>query len=211
VIDPSGGRILLDGADLKLLPARLLHSAVGYVPQEPLLFSSSIRENIRFAREWVDEERIGEAARIARLVKDLATLPDGLETKVGVRGVSLSGGQKQRVALARALAGRPRVLVLDDPTAALDAETEAALWDELHRVLPDLATVVVTHRTATLERAARIVVLEEGRIVETGTHAELSVTGRVYRALYRRHLIEERVGVEESEDLPPRPSRESSP
>ena len=191
--DPSDGAVRLDEADLRSLPLSRVREAIGYVPQEALLFSGTLRENIRFGREWIEESAIQSAAHTARLMGDLESLPAGFETRVGVRGVSLSGGQKQRAALARALAGRPRILVLDDVTAALDAHTEAELWDELHRVLPDLATIVVTHRTATLERADRILVLDRGRLVEQGSHAELSERGAVYRSIYRRHALEERV------------------
>jgi ATP-binding cassette subfamily B protein len=194
--DPSSGRILLDESDLRDLPLGTVRSAVGYVPQEALLFSGTIRDNIRFGREGIVEKDVQAACEIARLGKELAILSAGLDTRVGVRGVSLSGGQKQRVALGRALVGRPRILVLDDVTAALDAETEASLWEELHRVLPDLATLVVTHRTATLERADRILVLDRGCLVEQGTHAHLSEEGTVYRSIYRRHILEERVTVE---------------
>ena len=196
LMDPTRGQALLDDVDLRALALDSLRASVGYVPQEALLFSGTIRDNVRFGREGIGEARILEACDIARLGKDLAGFSHGLDTRVGVRGLALSGGQKQRVALARALAGRPRILVLDDVTAALDAETEAALWEELHRVLPDLATLVVTHRTATLERADRILVLDRGRLVEQGTHAELSERGPVYRSIYRRHTLEERVTAE---------------
>lgn len=203
IVDPTEGRVRIDGIDARDLALAELRAAVGYVPQEALLFSGTIRENIRFARGWIADDAVVEAARIARLEKDLAGFADGLDTRVGVRGVSLSGGQKQRVALARALAGRPRILVLDDVTAALDAVTEAALWTELHRVLPNLATIVVTHRTATLERADRILVLDEGRLAEQGPHADLAARGAIYRSIYRRHILEERLG--EDAELPPPP------
>jgi ATP-binding cassette subfamily B protein len=188
-----------------------LRRGVGYVPQEALLFSGTIRDNVRFGREGVGEARVLEACEVARLGKDLAGFSHGLDTRVGVRGLALSGGQKQRVALARALAGRPRILVLDDVTAALDAQTESALWEELHRVLPDLATLVVTHRTATLERADRILVLDRGRLVEQGTHAELSERGSVYRSIYRRHTLEERLGAECGPDPVPDAEHEAAP
>jgi ATP-binding cassette subfamily B protein len=193
LVDPARGRVLLDGIDLRDIPLSTLRGAVGYVPQEAVLFSGTISENIRFAREWITAESVRRAAHLARLGKDLAGFTDGLETRVGVRGVSLSGGQKQRVALARALAGEPRVLVLDDATAALDAETEEALWVELRAVLPGLATLLVTHRTATLERADRILVLDRGRLIEEGTHGELARRGSVYRSIYRQHTLEERI------------------
>jgi len=211
LMDPTRGRALLDDVDLRALALDSLRGTVGYVPQEALLFSGTIRDNIRFGREGVGEARVLEACDVARLGKDLAGFSHGLDTRVGVRGLALSGGQKQRVALARALAGRPRILVLDDVTAALDAETESALWEELHRVLPDLATLVVTHRTATLERADRILVLDGGRLVEEGTHAELSERGPVYRSIYRRHTLEERVTAECGADPLPDAEREAAP
>ncbi len=195
LVDPGAGEISLDGVPLREWPLAALREAVAWVPQDPILLSGTIEENVRFGREGIDEARLARAVSVSRLEADLAQLSGGLGTRVGVRGVSLSGGQKQRVALARALAGRPRLLVLDDPTAALDARTEAALWDGLHRLLPDLATIVVTHRPATLERATRVVVLESGRVVESGTHAELTRAGGVYAGLYRRHQLEERVGL----------------
>jgi ATP-binding cassette subfamily B protein len=193
LMDPTEGRLLIDGTDLRELPLDALRRSVGWVPQEAILFSESIRNNIRFDRPWVTDERVESAAEAARLQFDLDGFRDGLDTVVGVRGVSLSGGQRQRVALARALAGRPALLVLDDATSSLDLATEAALWDELRRLLPGMAVLLATHRTATLERADRIVVLEAGRVVESGTHARLSVEGSRYQALYRRHRVEERL------------------
>jgi ATP-binding cassette subfamily B protein len=139
---------------------------------------------VRFWREDVGDDDVAWATGVARLTSDLAGFTRGLDTTVGVRGVTLSGGQAQRVALARALAGRPRVLVLDDITSALDAETEAALWSELSRALPEAAILVVTHRLATLERASRIVVLEGGTVAEVGTHAELWRPGSAYQSIY---------------------------
>ncbi len=209
--DPSEGRILLDGADLRGLRLGPLRRAIGYVPQEALLFTGTIGENIVFGRDGVSAQDLRRIVEVARLGSDLAGFTHGLDTRVGARGLTLSGGQKQRVALARALAGQPRVLVLDDITAALDAETEAALWEELHRVLPDLATLVVTHRTATLERADRVLVLQEGRLVEQGTHAELSERGAVYRSIYRRHRLEERVGAGGGLDPVPDAERDPAP
>jgi ATP-binding cassette subfamily B protein len=184
LVDPSSGRLLLDGTDLRDLPLLTVRAAVGLAPQEAFLFSDTIRENVRFARPDVTDDAVAWACGVARLEEELRGFAAGLETRVGARGLTLSGGQRQRVALARALAGRPRILVLDDVTSALDAETEAALWDELERALPGAATLVVTHRVATLERADRVVVLEAGRVVETGTHAALVRAGGHYRAIY---------------------------
>ncbi len=192
LLDPTEGRVTLDGIALPDLALSDLRRHVALVPQEPSLLSGTIRDNVRFDRPWVDEDTVRWAVRVARLDRDLGALAHGLDTKVGMRGVSLSGGQGQRVALARALAGRPRVLVLDDVTSALDAQTEAALWDELGRELPGLTLLVATHRTRTLERADRILVLEHGRVAQAGRHADLAARAGAYRDLYRHHAHEER-------------------
>ena len=195
LVEPDAGRVRLDGTDLADLPLDALRRTVAWVPQEPVLFSETIRDNIRFDRPWITDAEVEEAAIRACLGPELAAFPEGLDTLVGVRGVSLSGGQRQRVALARALAGRPALLLLDDATSALDAATESALWEELRR-RDRTALLVATHRTATLQRADRILVLESGRLVEHGTHQELSAGGERYRALYRRHRAEERLAPE---------------
>ncbi|MFT4628076.1 MAG: ABC-type multidrug transport system fused ATPase/permease subunit [Myxococcota bacterium] len=159
---------------------------VGHVAQDPLLLSTTLRENILLGRE-VSDDALAMALEVSRLAQDLPTLSHGLDTAVGERGVTLSGGQQQRVALARALVGRPSVLLLDDATAALDADTEAAFWAELERVLPDVAAVVVTHRRATLERADQVVVLEGGAVVQRGRHADLIASEGSYRRIYGRY------------------------
>jgi ATP-binding cassette subfamily B protein len=192
--EPASGRVLLDGVDVRDIPLHDLRRAVAYAPQEAVLFSGTIRENIRFGREHLSDADVQWAAEVARLAPELAAFTAGMETRVGVRGLSLSGGQAQRVALARALAGRPRVLLLDDVTSALDAETESQLWRALRSELPHLATLAATHRTATLRMADTIVVLEAGHVVEHGSHAELRRTGRHYRAVYERSAAEELVG-----------------
>lgn len=164
----------------------LARASIAYVPQDPILLSVSVRENIAMGRE-VDEATLEQAVRMARLEQDLEQLPGGLDTVVGERGVTLSGGQQQRVALARALVEEPRLLILDDATAALDADTEAAFWSELESVLPGVAAVVVTHRVATIERADEVLVLEGGAVVERGRHAELLERGGAYARIYGRY------------------------
>jgi ATP-binding cassette subfamily B protein len=163
------------------------------VPQEPILFSDTIESNIRFGRKWVKDETIDWAIDVSQLRDELDTFPDGIQTKIGVRGMSISGGQKQRVALARALVGKPRILILDDCTSALDASTEAVLWDRLHEVMPDLTCFIITHRPATLELVDNIIVMEGGRIVERGDHYSLIEQGGIYRKLYHRIMLEEEV------------------
>jgi ATP-binding cassette subfamily B protein len=195
LVDPTEGRITVDGIDLKDYDLHSVRQRIGYVPQEPLLFSDTIENNIKFDREGIDDETVAWALEVSQLSQDLAALPQGLKTRIGVRGMSISGGQKQRLALARALAGRPRILILDDCTSALDAKTEAALWDRLHEVMPDLTCFIITHRPATLELADRVIVLDEGRVVEAGTHGGLLEQEGLYFKLYNRIRLEEDVGL----------------
>jgi len=194
LVDPTGGRILLDGRDLREYDLADLRKYIGYVPQDPILFSDSVESNIRFHREGISKETLEWAIDVAQLREDLTAFPDGLATTIGVRGMSISGGQKQRLALARALVGRPKILILDDCTSALDAGTEAGLWDSLHEVMPDLTCFLITHRPATLEKVDEVIVLDEGRIVERGGHIELVLKEGVYCKLYHRIMLEEAVG-----------------
>jgi ATP-binding cassette subfamily B protein len=181
LMDVDAGVIRCGDIPIAELSVAGLRASVGYVPQEAVLLSDTVRENIRFGRDGADVE---EAARLAQL--DMEALAEGLETRVGPRGVQLSGGQKQRVALARALAGRPPVLLLDDCTASLDAATEARLWQALREERPDLTLVVVTHRRQELERADDILVLGPGgKVLERGRHADLLAQGGEYYRLYR--------------------------
>jgi ATP-binding cassette subfamily B multidrug efflux pump len=194
LFDPTSGDIFIDGVSTRELSLETLRSAVGFVPQEPLLFSDSIENNIRFHRDWITRDEIISASEVARLKEEVEQFPEGFATIIGQRGATISGGQKQRVALARALAGRPKVLILDDCTASLDAETEAALWERLHDVFPHCTTVVISHRAATLEKADRILVLDRGKIVERGTHAELVSKRGVYHTLYELGKLKDEVG-----------------
>lgn len=193
LVDPTGGTIRLDGRDLREYKLEDLRKSIGYVPQEPVLFSDTVENNIRFGRDEIDDDTIAWAIEVAQLKNEISNFPDGLNTKIGVRGMSISGGQKQRLALARALVGKPRILILDDCTSALDSTTESALWDKLREVLPDITAIIITHRPNTLELADKILVLEDGRIVETGTHNQLMNNGGQYAKIYRRYKLEETV------------------
>jgi len=180
----SGGRVRIGGVDADAVSGRA-RGAIGYVPQDAVLLSATLRENILLGRE-VAAENLEAALEVSRLSQDLSAFPDGLETAVGERGVTLSGGQQQRVALARALVGSPDILLLDDATAALDADTETAFWGQLNRVLPYVTAVVVTHRIATIQRADEIMVMEGGRAVQRGLHADLIDNDGPYRRIYGR-------------------------
>jgi ATP-binding cassette subfamily B multidrug efflux pump len=201
LVDPTEGQVLVDGVDLRDYDISFIRRHIGYVPQEPILFSDTIENNIRFDREDIDEATLDWAVEVSQLREELEGFPKGIKTEIGVRGMSISGGQKQRVALARALAGKPRILILDDCTSALDASTEAALWDRLHEVMPDLTCFIITHRPATLELSDDIVVLEGGRIVERGSHLDLIGLGGLYRKLYHRIVLEQAVECREHSEF----------
>lgn len=190
----TSGTVRLGGDPIDDVDTALRCQVVARVPQDPVLLSETVRTNVLLGRE-VDAGDLDRAVTISRLRQDLPLLPDGLDTRVGERGVTLSGGQKQRVALARALVGRPDVLLLDDATAALDADTEAAFWDQLEGVLPGVAALVVTHRVATIRRADAVVVLEGGRVVQVGRHDALMSTDGPYRRIYGRFDARRRAGL----------------
>ncbi len=193
LVDPTGGRITLDGHDLREFRLEDLRRIVGYVPQEPILFSDTVRNNIRFGREEISDAVMEWAIEVSQLKDEIARFPQGMETAIGTRGMSISGGQKQRLALARALVGKPKILILDDCTSALDSRTEAALWERLHEVMPSLTAILITHRPDTLERADNIFVLDEGKVIESGRHHDLMASGGHYAKIYKRYQLEEQV------------------
>jgi ATP-binding cassette, subfamily B, bacterial MsbA len=194
--DVDRGRILLDGVDVRSLRLADLRHAVGVVPQEPALFSGTVRENIAYARPGASEGEVESAARAAHAHEFIERLPLGYETLVGERGVKLSGGQRQRVAIARAILKDPAVLVLDEATSNLDTESERLIEDALGKLLVGRTTLIIAHRLSTVRRADRLVVVDQGRIVEEGRHTELVGRGGLYARLYQRQFREDEVEAE---------------
>jgi ATP-binding cassette subfamily B multidrug efflux pump len=191
--DPWQGQVLLDGVDVRDLSLEQLRGAVGFVPQEAFLFSDSLRDNVSYGRMDPPEDEFRSALETAQLVNDLPQLTNGIETVIGERGVTLSGGQKQRAALARALLKDPPVLILDDALSHVDTHTEEEILKRLQGFMRERTTIIIAHRTSTLVTADMIVALEDGRIVEVGTHAELLRLGGVYARFYRRQQLAEQL------------------
>jgi ATP-binding cassette subfamily B protein len=183
--DVTAGAITLDGVDLRRLDPDELRHAIALAPQDPIVFGATVAENIAYGREGVAREAIVAAARRAQAASFIEALPQGYDTEIGERGITLSGGQRQRLAIARAILADAPVLLLDEATSALDAENEALVKDALHDVMAGRTTLVIAHRLATVLEATRILVMEQGRVVETGTHASLVAAGGLYARLAR--------------------------
>ena len=192
-LEPRSGQILIDGQPLHLIPLKMLRRSMGYVPQETFLFSDTIAANIAFGHEAASPEEVARAAMDCGIAADISTFPRGYQTLVGERGATLSGGQKQRISIARAVLSHPAILLLDDAFSSVDSHTEKDILKRLRKVMHGKTCLISSHRISTLKDADLIIVLQDGRIVECGSHDELLVNGRAYAEMYLTQLLEEDV------------------
>jgi ATP-binding cassette subfamily B protein len=194
--DVQSGSVSIDGRDVRGATLTSLRREIGVIAQDPFLFSASVRENIAFGRPGATDEAIERAARLAQAHEFIAALPEQYETIIGERGITLSGGQRQRIAIARALVIDPRILILDDATASVDATTESKIRDGLREAMRGRTTIIIAHRLSTIALADEVVVLADGRVAARGTHDDLIDSNDVYREIYDHGLLE-RVFTEE--------------
>jgi ATP-binding cassette subfamily B multidrug efflux pump len=195
IVEAPADSVFVDGVSVRDYPLAQLRSSIGYVPQETFLFSDTLAQNIAFGVDQTDRKQIEWAAEVAGLTEDVGGFPTGFETLVGERGLTLSGGQKQRTAIARAVLREPKILILDDALAAVDTYTEEKILGQLRGVMRGRTSLIVSHRISTVRDADLICVLDEGRIIEQGTHGELLAVGGEYSALYERQLLEEELAL----------------
>jgi len=192
--NPPRGTVFIGGRDVRDIPLKELRGMIGFVPQEPFLFSDTLADNLAFGVPGLaqsDRARVEAAAGVAQLDKDVRDFPHGYETMVGERGITLSGGQKQRTAIARAVVTNPRILILDDALSAVDTYTEEEILARLRGVMKERTAIIISHRISTVRDADQIVVLDAGRVVEKGRHDELIRLGGHYADLYKKQLLEE--------------------
>jgi len=191
ILEAPAETVFIDGVSVRNYPLTQLRASIGYVPQETFLFSDSLAGNIAFGVDRAEPEQIERAAEIAGLMEDIQGFPDGFNTLVGERGITLSGGQKQRTAIARAVMRNPKILILDDALSSVDTYTEEKILGRLRELMRDRTSLIVSHRISTVRDADVICVLDDGNVVERGTHSELLALGGEYAALYERQLLEE--------------------
>jgi ATP-binding cassette subfamily B protein len=191
LLESPQGSLFIDGTEIHRIPLKRLRRSIGYVPQDTFLFSEAIRENIAFGRTEAKDQEIEEAARIAQIYDEIMEFPEGMNTVIGEKGITLSGGQRQRVAIARALLMNPPIFILDDALSSVDIQTEERILEGLEKFLRGKTSILITHRIAPLRKADRIVVLDEGRVVEIGTHTTLLARGGIYANLYWQRELEE--------------------
>jgi ATP-binding cassette subfamily B protein len=196
ILEPPKGRIFFDGIEIHHIPLKVLRRDIGYVPQETLLFSDTIRENIAFGNLDATEEEIEKAARTAQIYEEVMGFPEGMNTVIGEKGITLSGGQRQRIAIARTLLMNPPIFILDDALSSVDIQTEERILEGLEKFLKGKTSILITHRIAPLQRADRIIVLDEGRVVEMGDHPTLLAKGGIYADLYWQRQLEEELDQE---------------
>ena len=191
--DPQDGRVAVDGRDIREFPLRVLRRHIGCVPQDPFLFSDSIRANLTLGCPGASQEDLDWACDVAQFKDTLQEMPNGYDTLLGERGINLSGGQKQRLTIARALICKPRILILDDALSSVDTNTEEEILRRLKDVMRERTSIIVSHRISTVSHADRILVLDDGAIVEEGTHDELVERGGLYADMHRRQLLEKEI------------------
>jgi ATP-binding cassette subfamily B protein len=191
ILEPPQGQLFFDGIEIHEIPLAVLRKSIGYVPQDTFLFSDTIRENIVFGKMDAAEKEIEEAARLAQIYEEIMEFPEGMNTMVGEKGITLSGGQRQRIAIARAILMNPPIFILDDALSSVDIQTEERILEGLDKFLKGKTTILITHRIAPLRRADRIIVLEEGQVLEMGDHKTLLSKGGIYANLYRQRQLEE--------------------
>ncbi len=193
LFNPDRDQLFIDDIDINQIPLETLRQNIGYVPQDHFLFSTTIKENIGFAFDEIDESEINEAAKIAQVYDDISDFPDKFETLIGERGVTLSGGQKQRTSIARAIFKNPKILILDDCLSAVDTQTEEKILSGLKKIMNHRTSIIISHRISTIKNADHIIVLDDGEIIEEGTHEDLLQINGLYNHLYQKQLLEEKL------------------